>query len=132
MAAVPCAELLALALTHIGGDQHAPICNLLVGAEETGRGVPLAARGCHFAVDTALGRKVTPGTLIDGFRPDTRFVTIRLRSNGCNIKPIELIVKTGDRFRVAAIDYHGGLRYPHLVRDESVPARLDDILAPRP
>jgi predicted metalloprotease with PDZ domain len=46
--------------------------------------------------------------------------------------PIELIVKTGDRFRVAALDYHDGLRYPHLERDSSVPlATLDDIYAAR-
>jgi predicted metalloprotease with PDZ domain len=45
--------------------------------------------------------------------------------------PIELIVKTGDRFRVLMLDYHDGLRYPHLERDPSVPARLDDILAAR-
>jgi predicted metalloprotease with PDZ domain len=45
--------------------------------------------------------------------------------------PIELIVKTGDRFRVASIDYHDGLRYPHLERDASTAARLDDILAAR-
>jgi predicted metalloprotease with PDZ domain len=44
--------------------------------------------------------------------------------------PIELIVKSGDRFIVTHIDYHGGLRYPHLERDNG-PARLDDILAPR-
>jgi len=46
--------------------------------------------------------------------------------------PIELIVKTGDRYTVASLDYHDGLRYPHLERDTSGPARLDDILAPRP
>jgi predicted metalloprotease with PDZ domain len=45
--------------------------------------------------------------------------------------PIELIVKSGDRFRVASIDYHNGLRYPHLERDASAAARLDDILAAR-
>jgi predicted metalloprotease with PDZ domain len=45
--------------------------------------------------------------------------------------PIELIVKSGDRFRVASIDYHNGLRYPHLERDASTAARLDDILAAR-
>ncbi len=45
--------------------------------------------------------------------------------------PIELIVKTADRFKVSRIEYHGGLRYPHLERDTSVPARLDAILAPR-
>jgi predicted metalloprotease with PDZ domain len=46
--------------------------------------------------------------------------------------PIELIVKTGDRYSIASLDYHDGLRYPHLERDSSVPARLDDILAARP
>jgi predicted metalloprotease with PDZ domain len=42
---------------------------------------------------------------------------------------IELIVKDQDRFRVVRIDYHGGLRYPHLERDGAGPASLDDILA---
>ena len=46
--------------------------------------------------------------------------------------PIELIVKTGDRYLVASLDYHDGLRYPHLERDPAEPARLDDIMAPRP
>jgi len=46
--------------------------------------------------------------------------------------PIELLVQTGDHYRTVGIDYHGGLRYPHLERDPSQPARLDDILSPRP
>lgn len=46
--------------------------------------------------------------------------------------PIELIVKSGDRYEVVKLDYHEGLRYPHLERDASAPARLDDILAARP
>jgi predicted metalloprotease with PDZ domain len=45
--------------------------------------------------------------------------------------PMELIVKTGDRFRVVSLDYHDGLRYPHLERNPAVPARLDDILDAR-
>ena len=44
---------------------------------------------------------------------------------------IELIVKSADRYMVANIDYHDGLRYPHLERDATVPARLDEILTPR-
>ena len=52
---------------------------------------------------------------------------IRLAKPGS--APIELIVKTGERYSVAHLDYHGGLRYPHLERDPSTPARLDDILA---
>lgn len=45
--------------------------------------------------------------------------------------PIELLVRNDDRFRTVRVDYHDGLRYPHLERDPSQPARLDDILAPR-
>jgi predicted metalloprotease with PDZ domain len=47
-------------------------------------------------------------------------------------KPIELIVKTGDRYMVANLDYHDGLRYPHLERDGAEPASLDNILSARP
>jgi predicted metalloprotease with PDZ domain len=46
-------------------------------------------------------------------------------------KPIELIVKIGDRFMVANLDYHEGLRYPHLERDGAEPASLDNILSAR-
>ena len=45
--------------------------------------------------------------------------------------PVELIVRQGDSMRVVALDYHEGLRYPHLIRDGKTPARLDDILKPR-
>jgi predicted metalloprotease with PDZ domain len=44
---------------------------------------------------------------------------------------IELLVKNGDRYSTVRIEYHDGLRYPHLERDASVPARLDQILEPR-
>jgi len=43
---------------------------------------------------------------------------------------LELIVKTTDRYKVVHLDYHGGLRYPHLERDPAVPAAsLDEIIA---
>jgi predicted metalloprotease with PDZ domain len=45
--------------------------------------------------------------------------------------PIELIVEDQDHYRVVQVDYHDGLRYPHLTREEGQPARLDDILAAR-
>ena len=45
--------------------------------------------------------------------------------------PIELVVKDKDEFRTVRIDYHDGLRYPHLEREAGVSARLDDILAAR-
>ncbi|GBR35452.1 hypothetical protein AA101099_0035 [Neoasaia chiangmaiensis NBRC 101099] len=46
-------------------------------------------------------------------------------------KPIELLVRTGDRFRTIALAYHDGLRYPHLERIEGTPDRLGAIYTAR-
>jgi len=43
---------------------------------------------------------------------------------------IELLVKNGEHYRTVRMDYHDGLRYPHLERTGAV-AFLDQILAPR-
>jgi predicted metalloprotease with PDZ domain len=43
--------------------------------------------------------------------------------------PIELLLRDGKHFRDVKIDYHGGLRYPHLQRISGTPDRLGDILA---
>jgi predicted metalloprotease with PDZ domain len=42
-------------------------------------------------------------------------------------EPIQLIVANGAQFRTFSVDYHGGLRYPHIVRDESRPDYLGEI-----
>jgi predicted metalloprotease with PDZ domain len=44
--------------------------------------------------------------------------------------PITLIIKDGRHFRTVSIDYHDGLRYPHLERIPNTPDRLADIIAP--
>ncbi len=44
--------------------------------------------------------------------------------------PMQLLFKRGDKFQTITIDYHGGLRYPHLSRVEGTPDRLDAIFAP--
>ena len=45
-------------------------------------------------------------------------------------EPIKLLLKRGEEFVTVSLDYHGGMRYPHLERLESTPDRLDAILAP--
>jgi len=45
--------------------------------------------------------------------------------------PIELLVENNDTFRTYAVDYQGGPRYPHLIRDEEKPDGLAAVLAPR-
>ncbi|MCQ8240604.1 peptidase M61 [Acetobacteraceae bacterium KSS12] len=46
--------------------------------------------------------------------------------------PIELLVRSGNRFRTVRIDYHDGLRYPHLSRIDNTADLLDAALSPRP
>ncbi|HVY83839.1 MAG TPA: peptidase M61 [Caulobacterales bacterium] len=45
--------------------------------------------------------------------------------------PIELLIKVGGHYRSLSIDYHGGLRYPHLERIVGTPDRLGALLSPR-
>jgi len=45
-------------------------------------------------------------------------------------EPIRLLLKRGDEFITISLDYHAGMRYPHLERVEPTPDRLDAILAP--
>ncbi len=47
-----------------------------------------------------------------------------------NQQSIKLLLKRGDQYRTVSIDYHGGMRYPHLERVEATPDRLDAILEP--
>jgi predicted metalloprotease with PDZ domain len=45
--------------------------------------------------------------------------------------PVELIVKSNEHYRTVKLDYHDGLKYPHLQRIDGVKPLLDDILAAR-
>jgi predicted metalloprotease with PDZ domain len=46
-------------------------------------------------------------------------------------EPIRLLLKNNDKVREVAIDYHDGLRYPHLVKTVEGEAGLDKLLQPR-
>lgn len=46
-------------------------------------------------------------------------------------KPVELLVKNFDQYQTLRIDYHDGLKYPHLERIEGKPDQLSDLLKAR-
>ncbi len=48
-----------------------------------------------------------------------------------NQAPIKLLLKYQGSLRTVAVDYHGGLQYPHLQRIEGTPDYLGDIIAAR-
>jgi predicted metalloprotease with PDZ domain len=45
--------------------------------------------------------------------------------------PLELLVENTDYYKTYKLDYHGGERYPHLVRDDSKPDLLTEIYQAR-
>jgi len=47
-----------------------------------------------------------------------------------NADPVELLIKDGEFYKTYRINYHGGLRYPHLERDTSKPDLLTAIISP--
>ncbi len=54
-----------------------------------------------------------------------------LREAKDSSKPLEFLVENTDYFTTYKIDYHGGEMYPHLVRDDSKPDMLSEIIKPR-
>jgi predicted metalloprotease with PDZ domain len=62
------------------------------------------------------GRKYSPEVLRDA-----------LKAGNGGTAPLELLVENTEYYRTYKLDYHGGERYPHLVRDESKPDLLTEI-----
>ena len=66
------------------------------------------------------GREYTPGVL-----------TNAIERAAHNRDPIRLLLRYQGEYRTVAVDYHGGLQYPHLVRVNGTPDYLDEIIAAR-
>jgi predicted metalloprotease with PDZ domain len=54
-----------------------------------------------------------------------------LRQGKNSSQPLQLLVENTDYFRTFTLDYHGGEKYPHLVREDSKKDMLSDILRAR-
>jgi len=62
------------------------------------------------------------------FTPDLLRDALKAGKNGS--QPIRLLVLNDDYYKTCTIDYHGGERFPHLVRQEGKPDSLDDLAKP--
>jgi predicted metalloprotease with PDZ domain len=51
-----------------------------------------------------------------------------IKASKDSTQPITLLVVNDDYINTATINYHGGQRYPHLVRDEAKPDYLDELI----
>jgi len=88
--------------------------------------------GPAFAAGLAVGTTVVA---VQGRSYASDLLTDAIRQAQKDGTPVELLVKTQDRYRTVRIDYREGIRWPRLVREEGMPDRLADLLkaqAPAP
>ena len=75
---------------------------------------------------------IGPGMMlvaVNGFRFTADSLSDTLRAGKNSAEPLELLVENTDYYKIYKLDYHGGEKYPHLVRDESKPDVLSEIIA---
>jgi len=89
---------------------------------DTTEGMPaaLAGIGPGMKLIAVNGRQYSPEVLREA-----------LKAGKTGTAPLELLVENTDYYKTYKIDYHGGERYPHLVRDDSKPDLLTEIYKPK-
>src|SRR5580693_4161123 len=89
---------------------------------DTIEGMPaaLAGIGPGMMLVAVNGHKYSPEVLRDA-----------LKAGKTGTAPLELLIENTDYYKTYQLDYHGGERYPHLVRDESKPDLLSEIYKPK-
>jgi predicted metalloprotease with PDZ domain len=89
---------------------------------DTIEGTPAATAGIGpgMKVVAVNGRRFTAEVLRDA-----------LKAGKNSSQPMELLVENTDYYKTYKLDYHGGEKYPHLVRDDSKPDMLSEIIKPR-
>ena len=65
---------------------------------------------------------------VNGRRFSAEVLRDALKAGKSGSEPLELLVENTEYFKTYKIDYHGGEKYPHLVRDESKPDLLSEIM----
>jgi predicted metalloprotease with PDZ domain len=85
---------------------------------DTTEGMPAAVAGIGpgMKLIAVNGRQYSPDVLRSA-----------LKAGKGGTAPLELLIENTDYYKTYKLDYHGGERYPHLVRDESKPDLLTQI-----
>jgi predicted metalloprotease with PDZ domain len=84
--------------------------------------------GPAFKADIVNGTKIIA---VDGLSYSRERIETAIRAATDDKTPVRLLVERGGRYRNIEIDYHGGLRWPHLEKTGSGPDWFDQLLAPR-
>ncbi len=92
---------------------------------DTVEGMPAARAGIGpgMKLIAVNGRRFSSDGLRDG-----QVLRDALKAGTTSSAPLELLIENSDYYQAYKIDYHGGEKFPHLVRDESKPDLLSEIL----
>jgi predicted metalloprotease with PDZ domain len=115
--------------------------NTMEEIEEGGRGADLTfSLGLTIAGDGTVADVIHDGPAYKaGIGPGMKIVAVNgaqysadglhdaLDAAKAGSESIQIITSNGARYETRSVDYHGGVRYPHIVRDESHPDYLGEI-----
>ncbi|WP_086651337.1 hypothetical protein [Acetobacter cibinongensis] len=82
----------ALAVLALSQMKSGKVKTILTEPDETGRGIPLAAQGCHFDNETSGGEFVKKLEMISGFKESEDTVTLSLRNKEGGLRPMDEVV----------------------------------------
>jgi predicted metalloprotease with PDZ domain len=68
---------------------------------------------------------------VNGRKFDGDALKSAIKAAAGNAPAPELLIHDGEVYRTVKLDWHGGLRYPHLEKAGTAPGTLDALLAPR-
>lgn len=68
---------------------------------------------------------------VNGRKFSAEILRDTLRQGKSGSFALELLVENTEYYKTFKLDYHGGEKYPHLVRDEATPDLLSDIIKPQ-
>jgi predicted metalloprotease with PDZ domain len=98
---------------------------LVVG--EDGTVVDVIHGGPAYAAGLGPGMKIAA---VNGKQYDETGLKMAVQAAATSSAPIQLLTANGAQYQTFSVDYHGGLRFPHLERDESRKDYLHQIFTP--
>jgi predicted metalloprotease with PDZ domain len=81
----------------------------------------------------AWNARISPGSTlvaVNGRKFTASVLRDALKAGKDRGPKLELLIESGDFYRTYVLDYHGGEKYAHLVRDETRPDILSEIIKP--
>jgi predicted metalloprotease with PDZ domain len=83
----------------------------------------------------AFNAGLSPGMKViavngQAYTPEVMTDAVKASATDTN-QPIELLVQNFNEYKTLRIDYHGGLKYPHIERDTSKPDTLSELIKAR-